>query len=82
MNFDGDQISSLGQGRNEEGAQGGQTQVDSHGDLVSGCGQKKMHFDQFTQQRDRGLFRSNTALGKTPSPQGGGNAQPVEINEP
>jgi hypothetical protein len=40
MNFDGNQLGSLGQGRDEKGAQGGQTQVGSHGDLVSGCGQK------------------------------------------
>jgi hypothetical protein len=40
VNFDGNQVGGLGQGRDEEGAQGGQTQVGSHGGLVSGCDQK------------------------------------------
>ena len=31
MDFDGYQLGSLGQGRDEKGAQGGQTQVVSHG---------------------------------------------------
>jgi hypothetical protein len=41
MDFDRDQVGGLGQGGDQQGAQGSQTQRVSHGKWVSSCGQRK-----------------------------------------